>query len=56
MKSMVYLVQADCVWENKQANFDRVTALLDAEVDALRPYLSFFGTRIPDDRHGYRGA
>lgn len=31
MKSTVYLVQLDCVWENKQANFDRVTALLDAE-------------------------
>lgn len=30
--------------------------MLDAEVDALRPYLNFFGARIPDDRHGYRGA
>ena len=31
MKSIVYLVQADCVWENKQANFDHVSALLDEE-------------------------
>lgn len=31
MKSTVYLVQLDCVWEDKQANFDRVSALLDAE-------------------------
>jgi omega-amidase len=34
MKSTVYLVQLDCVWENKQANFDRVNALLDAESPA----------------------
>ena len=31
MKSTVYLVQLDCVWEDKQANFDRVSAMLDAE-------------------------
>lgn len=31
MKSTVYLVQLDCVWEDKQANFDRVSALLNAE-------------------------
>ena len=31
MKSTIYLVQLDCVWEDKAANFDRVTALLDEE-------------------------
>ena len=35
MKSSVYLVQLDCAWENKQANFDRVTQLLaERAVDA----------------------
>lgn len=44
-------------WRQRiRADVEHALALLDAEVDALRPYLSFFGTRIPDDRHGYRGA
>ena len=35
MKSSVYLVQLDCAWENKRANFDRVTELLsETAVDA----------------------
>ena len=35
MKSTVYLVQLDCVWEDKQANFDRVSALLEEERPAV---------------------
>lgn len=31
MKTAVYLVQLDCAWENKAANFERVSAMLDAE-------------------------
>ena len=39
-----------------RADVDHALALLDAEVDALRPHLSFYGTRIADARHGYRGV
>ncbi len=31
MKSTVYLVQLDCAWEDKQANFQRVERLLEEE-------------------------
>jgi len=39
-----------------RANVEHALALLDAEVDALRPQLSIFGARVLDDRQGYRGA
>lgn len=31
MKSTVYLVQLDCVWEDKLASFERASSLLDVE-------------------------
>lgn len=39
-----------------RADVEHALALLDSEVDALRPHLRFFGAHIPDERQGYRGA
>jgi len=42
--------------ERLRADADHALALLDAELDTLRPLLSVYGERIPDARQGYRGA
>ncbi len=41
--------------ERLRADAGHAVALLHADLDALRPYLSFFGTRIFDERWSYRG-
>jgi biopolymer transport protein ExbB/TolQ len=41
--------------ERLRADAEHAVAHLHAELDALRPYLSFFGARIVDERWSYRG-